>query len=125
MKIAIVGSRKFNDYELLKNVVKDYIDDLNDVKITIVSGGSKGADTLAEQFAKELNFKMKIFHPDWEQLGRDACSTRNTQIVAFSDIVFAFWDGISPGTKDSITKAKQMNKQLIIIHYNNIQACQK
>jgi hypothetical protein len=120
MKIAIVGSRKFNDYELLKNVVKDYIVQYNGVNITIVSGGAKGADTLAEHFAKEFDFEMKIFHPDWEQLGRDACSARNTQIVAFSDIVFAFWDGTSPGTKDSITKAKQMKKKLIITQYNNI-----
>lgn len=120
MKIAIVGSRKFNDYELLKNVVKDYIVKYNCVNITIVSGGAKGADTLAEHFAKEFDFEMKIFHPDWEQLGRDACSARNTQIVTFSDIVFAFWDGSSPGTKDSIKKAEQMKKILIITQYNNI-----
>ena len=120
MKIAIVGSRKFNDYELLKNVVKDYIVKYNCVNITIVSGGAKGADTLAEHFAKEFDFEMKIFHPDWEQLGRDACAARNTQIVEFADIVFAFWDGSSPGTKDSITKAEQMNKELIIIPYNNL-----
>lgn len=120
MKIAIVGSRKFNDYPLLKNVVKDFIDHQNDVKITIVSGGAKGADALAEKFAQEFEFEMKIFHPNWEQLGNKACSARNTQIVAFSDIVFAFWDGKSPGTNDSITKAKQMHKQLIITHYNNL-----
>src|SRR5690606_34084663 len=120
MKIAIVGSRKFNDYELLKNVVKDYIVQYKGVNITIVSGGAKGADTLAERFAEENTLEMKIFQPNWELLGRNACSARNTEIVEFADLVFAFWDGSSPGTKDSITKAEQMNKELIIIHYNNL-----
>lgn len=120
MKIAIIGSRKFQNYELLKKMVKDYILYQNDVKITIVSGGAKGADTLAEQFAKEFDFEMKIFHPNWEQFGREACYARNTQIVEFADLVFAFWDGTSPGTKDSITKAKQMNKKLIITQYNHL-----
>lgn len=118
MKIAIIGSRKFTDYDLLKNQVQDYIEAQNYSNITIVSGGAKGADTLAEQFAEEYQYEMKIFHPNWEQLGRNACSDRNTQIVEFADIVFAFWDGISPGTKDSIKKSEQMNKELIIIRYN-------
>src|SRR5690606_1497181 len=120
MKTAIIGSRTFNDYELLSNTIKSYCKANNILPEIIVSGGAKGADTLAEFFAKENNLEMKIFYPNWELLGRNACSARNTQIVEFADIVFAFWDGSSPGTKDSITKAEQMNKELIIIHYNNL-----
>lgn len=36
---------------------------------------------------------------------------------ANSDIVFAFWDGKSRGTLDSITKAKNLEKKLFIIEY--------
>lgn len=106
MKIAIVGSRTFNNYELLSNTVTSYCDANYIIIKTIVSGGAKGADTLAERFAKEHRLEMKIFHPNWELLGRNACSARNTEIVEFADLVFAFWDGKTPGTKDTITKTE-------------------
>ncbi|MBB1137952.1 DUF2493 domain-containing protein [Myroides sp. WP-1] len=120
MKLAIIGSRKFTDFQLLNKTVTTYCKLHHIVPITIVSGGAKGADTLAEQFAKVHNLEMKIFYPDWELLGRQACSARNTQIVAYADLIFAFWNGSSPGTKDSMTKAEQMNKKLIIINYTNL-----
>lgn len=119
MKIAIVGSRTFSDYELLSNTVKTYCKANNIFPKIIVSGGAKGADTLAERFAKENNLEKKIFHPNWELLGRNACSARNTEIVEFSDLVFAFWDGQSPGTKDSITKAENLGKTVIIKTFSN------
>ena len=40
---------------------------------------------------------------------------RNTYIIENSDLVIAFWDGKSTGTKDSINKAKLLNKEIIII----------
>jgi predicted Rossmann fold nucleotide-binding protein DprA/Smf involved in DNA uptake len=43
MKLAIVGSRTFNDYEKLKNTILSLID-LQDIK-QIISGGAKGVDT--------------------------------------------------------------------------------
>ena len=117
MKIAIVGSRGFTDFDLLNKIVTSYCVSKNILPKTIVSGGAKGADSLAEKFAKMYDFEMKIFYPDWEQFGRNACSTRNTEIVEYADIVFAFWNGTSPGTKDSITKAENLGKEVIITHF--------
>lgn len=114
MKIAIVGSRSFKDYELLKNEVENFIA-VNALKqILIVSGGAKGADALAEKFASEKGYGTLIFLPEWEKYGRGACSVRNTQIIENADVVFAFWDGISTGTKDSIDKAQNLNKSVFI-----------
>ena len=53
-KLAIVGSRDFEDYDVLKTFM---VSNLNlDNYDTIVSGGAKGADKLAEKFADE--YKM-------------------------------------------------------------------
>ena len=49
MKIAIVGSRNFHDYELLDKTIKNNID-IDDIDY-IVSGGAQGADRLGERFA--------------------------------------------------------------------------
>ncbi|MDR0676990.1 MAG: DUF2493 domain-containing protein, partial [Elusimicrobiota bacterium] len=85
----------------------------------IVSGGAQGADFLAENFAKEYNLKKLIFKPEWKLYGAQAGFLRNTHIVDNSDMLIAFWNGESSGTKDSIVKAKQRGIPLIIINYEN------
>lgn len=116
MNIAIVGGRDFNDYELLKKTLNNYIENKSFLG-AIVSGGAKGTDTLAEKYAEELGVEMIIFRPDYKKFGRLAALHRNTEIIEASDIVFAFWDGKSRGTLDSVTKAKKLEKKLFIINY--------
>jgi hypothetical protein len=111
MKVAVIGSRTFNDYELVKET-------LTKLDITLlISGGAKGADSLGERYANENNITTLIFKPDWERHGRGAGMIRNTDIVKNSDIVVAFWDGSSKGTLDSIRKVENLNKGLMIIKY--------
>ena len=116
MNIAIVGGRDFSDYTLLKESILSYIS-IYGVPDNIVSGCAKGADTLAAQFAAEMDIPLLVFKPDYQKYGRGATLVRNTQIIENADVVFAFWDGQSKGTKDSITKAKKLQKELYIISY--------
>ena len=115
MKVGIVGTRSFDDYNLLKTILYRNIN-IPDIEY-IISGGAKGADTLAEQFATENNIKTIIFKPDWNKYGKSAGFKRNIDIIKESDIIFAFWNGKSKGTKHDITIAKEINKKLIIIYY--------
>ena len=116
MNIAIVGGRDFNDYPLLKESILAYID-AHEKPENIVSGGAKGADTLAAQFAAEMGIPLLIFKPDYQKYGRGATLVRNTQIIENAEVVFAFWDGQSKGTKGSIKKAEKLEKELYIIKY--------
>lgn len=118
MNIAIIGGRNFNNYELLKNELLKFMEE-NQVSVdAIISGGAKGADSLAEKFASEIGVDMVIFKPEYEKFGRGACAVRNTKIIENCDVVFAFWDGKSKGTLDSIKKAKKLDKKMFIIHYD-------
>jgi len=117
MNIAIVGGRDFSDYTLLKESLSAYISIYSGIPDNIVSGGAKGADTLAAQFAADMDIPLLVFKPDYQKYGRGATLVRNTQIIENADVVFAFWDGQSKGTKDSITKAKKLQKELHIISY--------
>ena len=74
---------------------------------------ANGADKIAEVFAKKFNIPIEIIRADWS-IGKQAGVIRNTEIVKKSDFIIAFWDGISKGSKDSITKAKKLNKKLFI-----------
>lgn len=111
MKYAVIGSRTFDNYELMRTELDKY-----DMTV-IVSGGAKGADKLSEQYASERNIKTEIYKPDWT-LGKHAGFLRNKTIVDNSDVVVAFWDGSSKGTKNSIDYATKTGKDVIIIRYN-------
>jgi len=115
VKIAIIGSRTFNNYELVKREMEHYKESVS----LIVSGGAKGADSLAERWASENGIMTKIFLPDWEKHGRAAGFLRNKDIVKEADVVLAFWDGQSKGTQHSFKLAQEMNKQIKIIKYSN------
>lgn len=112
MKLAVVGSRKFSDYELLKKELEKE----EDVE-EIVSGGAKGADTLSEWYAAEKDLPMKIFRPDWDQYGKRAGFVRNKEIVENCDKLIAFWDGESRGTSHSIYMARNLGKEVRIVRY--------
>jgi hypothetical protein len=110
MKVAVIGSRGFDDYELVKTTLSPF-----QIKL-LVSGGANGADSLGERYAKENNIETLIFKPDWKKHGAAAGVLRNTYIVNNADTIIAFWDGESKGTKDSITKAEKLGKPTIIIN---------
>jgi len=114
MKLAIVGSRTFNDYNLLKQkILENY--DINDIEL-IVSGGAVGADKLSEIFSKEYNIKMLIFYPDWGRFGKVAGFKRNIDIIKNSDEVIAFTNG-SKGTAHSIDLARKSNKRVTVVNF--------
>lgn len=116
LKCAIVGGRDFDDYGFMKKVLDEKFDNLSFVE-SIVSGGAKGVDTLAERYAKEIGRPMVVFKPDYKRYGRGAALVRNTQIMEYADVVYAFWDGRSNGTRDAINKAQKMGKILYVIKY--------
>lgn len=118
MRLAIVGSRTFENYDLLAFWV--YL--LTSMRLTpeytisIISGGAKGADSLGEKYADHHSIPKEIFKPEWNKYGKAAGFLRNQTIVDNCDIVLAFWDGKSRGTADTINKAKIAKKPTFIIY---------
>ena len=53
MRLGIVGSREFLDYSLLAETVDNFVEKTKIKVEKIVSGGAKGADTLAARYASE------------------------------------------------------------------------
>lgn len=110
MKIGIVGSRTFENYFQMKDFIIETID-IKEVKL-IISGGAVGADCLGERFANDNKIEIKIYYPEWKRFGKPAGLIRNSKIVKESDVIFAFWDGRSAGTKDTIDKANGLGKKV-------------
>lgn len=114
MKLAIVGSRTFNDYEKFLDYVQWYFKNETD---TIISGGAKGADALAKRYAQYWDFEYIEYPADWNKYGKSAGFMRNQQIVDACDMVLAFWDGVSKGTKHTIELARRAKKPTFIIYF--------
>jgi hypothetical protein len=113
MKLAIVGSRDFTDYELFKNEMKKYLDE---VTITeIVSGGATGTDSLAERLANEYSIDFVVYYPEWSVYGKGAGPVRNKKIVNRCDKMIAFPSKIGKGTQNAIQQCIQAGKTVDVI----------
>ena len=128
--LAVVGSRTFCDwkrgFKFLNQIFRMYIE-LGE----IVSGDADGADAIGKKYADVNNIEYTGIPAKWQDMsepcirkvdrrGREynalAGINRNTDIAKYCDILVAFWDGKSKGTKDVIEKAKEFKKKVIIIH---------
>lgn len=106
MKIAIIGSR---------NVIVENLDKYLPKEVTeIVSGGAKGVDTCAKNYATQNNIKLKEFLPEYNKYGKAAPLKRNIQIIEYADEVVAFWNGESKGTKHVIDACEKLGKKVSV-----------
>jgi predicted Rossmann fold nucleotide-binding protein DprA/Smf involved in DNA uptake len=115
MEIGITGSRDCHDKELVYSTLAQYN------PTAIVAGGAAGADALAKQYAidsgigyVEILPRFKTdpdtpYHPRWYL-------ERNKEIVAACDLLLAFWDGKSKGTKNTIGAAQRQGKPCVIVN---------
>lgn len=107
MKVAVIGSRGLKVSDLGKYLPEGTTE--------IVSGGARGIDTCAREYAQAHGIKLTEFLPDYERFGRSAPLRRNLEIIDYADTVIAFWDGTSRGTKYVIDKCRGKKKVKVYI----------
>ena len=90
MKIAVVGSRGFTDYELLKFKL-DNIHNRKPITV-IISGGAMGADSLGERWAKENNMSTDEAEKLWNKAQKLAKKELDTDKE--DDRFYAYTTGI-------------------------------
>jgi len=114
-KIAVVGSRGYNNYDYFEAQIK-YLTMNMQGDITFVSGGcSSGADKLIKDFCKEYNYELIEFLPNWDLYGKSAGFKRNQLIVEEATHLIAFWNKKSKGTESSVKLAEKKNIPIRIV----------
>jgi uncharacterized phage-like protein YoqJ len=106
MKVAIIGSRSL----IIKDLEKYLPNDVTE----IISGGAKGIDTCAREYAENKKIKFTEFLPNYKMYGKNAPLKRNLQIIEYADEIIAFWDEKSKGTKYVIDNCKKIDKKVTI-----------
>jgi len=98
--VAVIGSRGL--------VVPNLGEFLPPETTEIVSGGAKGVDTSAREYAQAHGIKLTEFLPDYKTYGKTAPLKRNLAIIAHAQTVLAFWDGESQGTRYVIDNCQEV-----------------
>lgn len=99
MRTAVIGSRGLTVNDIGKYLPENTTE--------IVSGGAKGIDNCAKEYALANHIKLTEFLPEYKKFGKAAPLKRNLTIIEYSDIVLAFWDGKSRGTKYVIDNCRK------------------
>ena len=107
MKVLVVGSRSIESADLTPYLPPE-------TKM-IISGGAKGIDTVAEQYADRHGLSKLILRPEYQRFGKAAPLKRNETMVEMADFVLVIWDGVSRGAKYTAEYAKKKGKEVLLI----------
>lgn len=118
--LAVIGSRSFTDVRVLERhldavilrIAKVHGDSLD---LRMVSGGARGADTLAKKYADANGIPCPEIRPDYVRYGDPAPFVRNKEIVRQADAVVAFQHRRSSGTQDAIDFARQLDRPVLVV----------
>jgi hypothetical protein len=122
--LLIAGSRDFTDYNLLEQLTDQALQNRTE-QICIVSGGARGTDTLARQYAYEKQYDYLEFKADWNTFGKSAGYIRNEEMHKFISQfenrgALYFWDGESRGTAQNFDLDLKYNIKNFIIKYKEL-----
>lgn len=104
MKIAVIGSRGLD----VKNLAAYLPDGISE----IVSGGARGVDAAAAEYARRNGLTLTEFLPDYSRYRRGAPHKRNEQIARYADEAVVLWDGVSRGTLHTMRLFEKLGKKV-------------
>lgn len=115
--LAVVGvrdvwGREFDDSRFVASELSRYREWIEEV----ISGGARGTDRMAIRWAKRQGLRTRELLPDIARYGSPlAMFVRNHQIGDACDLMVAFWDGRSSGTRDAIDYCERLGKPVEVI----------
>lgn len=115
MRILVCGSRNWKNVRLIEDSLSEIQPD--DEPVTIIDGTARGVDSIANSIAVQKGYYTERYPAQWDKFGKAAGMIRNRQMLIEGkpDLVLAFWDGISRGTKNMIELAETARVPVKII----------
>jgi len=119
MKLVIAGSRDLSgerDFDLTQIIAScERFGYFKRSDITeFLSGGARGVDMAAEDYARYYNLPFRLFAPDWNYHGKAAGLIRNTEMAQYADHGLIIWDGKSTGTQHMMAQLTKYQKPYVV-----------
>lgn len=114
-RLLITGSRDWPNQPAIAAAILQQWHEWGRPPMTIVHGGAKGADTMAEEslsgdLLERGYLRVEVHHAEWEIHGRAAGPIRNAQMVALgADACLAFIHNGSRGATGCVALAEGAN----------------
>lgn len=107
MRVLVCGGRNYNNYNEVARVLNNLYIALDKDNLTIIDGGARGADTLANTWAISNGVKTERFFADWSKHGKSAGPRRNKQMLEEGkpSMIIAFPGG--KGTANMVSIARK------------------
>lgn len=103
--IVVCGGRKYDDRGRLFYVL-DWLQERYGISL-LVHGGAKGADALANEWAKLRDVECIVHEAEWERHGRSAGPIRNAEMLNHEPkLVVAFPGGVGTANMISLAESK-------------------
>lgn len=109
-KVLVCGSRYYRDMNRVFDVLDAYLGRIGP-RMMIISGGARGADEFARQWAVDRKVDHLIMYAKWELEGKGAGPIRNRRMAKKKPrLVLAFHPDIdqSKGTRDMVKVAEKL-----------------
>lgn len=113
MRVIIAGDREYDRYEEASEWM-DVVDETFPLT-GVISGGARGADTMGEQWAKEVGHSLEIFPAKWDEHGKAAGPIRNAEMAKAGDLLLAFLAPGSKGTRNMVETMIKAEKLCIVV----------
>lgn len=119
-RIIIAGGREFNDPDYMAECMDGVLRIHGGDKLEVVSGGARGADALGEEWANSKMIPVDVKDAEWKVYGRRAGLIRNDEMAMTSQVLCAFWDGHSTGTRHMIYSALKNGLEVHVFRYKDV-----
>ena len=135
LRVIIAGGRDFTNASVMATVLNNLqdVDHAIEIeKLTLICGMAQGADITAYNLFKGAGLPIEEYPAKWKDLevpnavikyNRNgaynalAGYARNIEMAQNADMLIAFWDGSSSGTKHMITTARKHNLNVLVFNY--------
>lgn len=114
MKTIIAGSRDFDDYSKVCEIIKASGFNIS----VVVSGVCRGVDYCGCLYATENKIPLKLFPADWDTHGLSAAPIRNEKMAIYSDAAIIIIKNYSRGSMNMLSQMNKYKKRYYVVFIN-------